>query len=399
MTQLPASAADKSSKSRYIETALYFLKLGFIGFGGPLALVASMQRDLVERRKWMDPEAFARAFALIKAMPGPVAFMTSVFLGQRRAGWLGGLVAGVGLIAPSFAMLVLFGMFYEQWRGVRGADAFLTGLQATALGVILASLKGLGFSHRKKIIFWFLAFVAALITFLKPALEPFLILFSGLLTAGLLRLKMKSRPSHWLQNLKLLWIGGLQPPQLDMTTQALPVMQTTANFPDLFLSCFKAGAFVFGSGLAIVPMMEHDFVSRLGWLTHTEFMDALAFGQVTPGPVVITTTFIGYKSLGLAGAFVATSAIFLAPFLHMVTWFPRALNRMEKLPWIQAFLTGAIAAVCGAIFATVLKLAAPWINQPFAYLLIAAALLAGLLTKIPVWLVIPFGGALGYLIL
>lgn len=369
------------------ETFLYFLRLGFFGFGGPLALVAAMQRDLINKRRWMNPEEFVRTFALIKAMPGPVAFQTAVFLGNHRAGWLGGTAAALALNGPSFVMMVLFGIFYEEWSGVEISQVFLLGMQAAALGVILASLKGLAEGFWRRPVFWMIAVVVAFITAFSPASEPLLIVGSGLLVALAKSLQEGGRLPSWLNRMKFTFAPVF------LSVPLLPALPAVSSqLLPLFWHCFKAGAFVFGSGLAIVPMMEHDFVSRLGWLTQDEFMDALAFGQITPGPVVITATFIGYKSAGFIGAVVATVAVFLAPFIHMTTWFPRFVGRLARQAWIVPFLTGAIAAVIGAIVATVFQLGLALEEKPFTIPLLAGTLVVALWGRLPVWVIIPFGG-------
>lgn len=378
----------KASRSELKETFFYFLRLGVFGFGGPLALVASMQRDLVEKRRWMSSETFVQGFTLIKALPGPLAFQTAVYLGRHRAGWAGGTLAAIALNAPSFALMVLFGMFYQEWRDVELSRLFLIGMQAAALGVILASLKGLAQSFWKKTTFWIVGIIAVLVTYLSPASEPVLIVMSGAIVALWTTRKNKGQKFSFAL---LPWLSSFAP------SAALEVFRAPEILP-LAWYCFKAGAFIFGSGLAIVPMMEHDFVAHLGWLTHQEFMDAIAFGQITPGPVVITATFIGYKSLGFTGAVVATVAIFLAPFLHIMTWFPRFVDRLSRLSWISSFLLGAIAAVIGAIVATIFQLGLVLEMKAYSLPIVLAAALMAIWGRLPVWAVIPLGGAVMALI-
>ncbi len=388
------------------EVFLYFLKLGFMGFGGPLALLNSMQRDLIEQRKWMAADVFLRAFSIIKAMPGPVAFQTAIFIGRHRAGWRGGFAALIGLIGPSFFMMILFGIFYDQWRSTPHVQEFLIGMQAAALGVILATLGGLVSSHRRKPIFWSLVGFATVFTAKFPAFEPLLIVASGTVTASIFyiqNLNDGKKVSKWLSNLRLaiLPVNPLISPLFFPTTfqqflignsEALATLSYQTGLGQLLWNCFKSGAFLFGSGLAIVPLMENDFVSKLGWLTHREFMDALAFGQITPGPVIIAATFIGFRSFGMMGAVIATIAIFSAPFFHMMTWFPRFNERLSRLPWISAFLTGAIAAVVGAILTTTFDLARALENQSVTIPLGALVLAANRYSKIPTWILIPAGG-------
>jgi chromate transporter len=387
------------------EVFLYFLRLGLTGFGGPLALLSSMQRDLIHERQWMTPDVFLRAFTLIKAMPGPMAFQTAVFLGRYRAGWPGGFAALFGLIGPSFLMMVLFGIFYDQWKGISAAQEFLTGMQAAALGVILATLGGLAYPHRLKRIFWTLAGFATLVTVNYPAIEPLLIVVSGTLTAIIFQIKHSDRYRKfpkWLHDLRLVVVplNSLALQQCFLgNSEILAALPLLSKLGQLVWCCFKSGAFVFGSGLAIVPLMESDFVINLGWLTHQEFMDALAFGQITPGPFVITATFIGFRSSGLLGAVAATVAIFFAPFFHMMTWFPRFNERLSRLPWISAFLIGAMAAVVGAILASTFNMLSSLDQKSVTIPLSALVIVGNGYYKIPTWVLIPLGGLLTVLFL
>ena len=166
---------------------------------------------------------------------------------------------------------------------------------------------------------------------------------------------------------------------------------------DLALVCFKAGALVFGTGFAIVPMLQHDVVDKYHWLSQNEFLDALAFGQMTPGPVVITATYIGHNLAGMSGAFVATIAIFAAAFFHMTTWFPYLISRLKGKKWINDFTFGSVAAVVGPIIVAVLKMG---VGIPLDIFLISLAIIAFILTfsnKVPMWLLILMGGIFNYL--
>jgi chromate transporter len=389
----PNSDANQSPS---MEVFFYFLKLGLLGFGGPLAIVSSMQRDLVEKKGWLDSDSFHRVFTLIKAMPGPVAFQTAVYLGRQRAGWRGGLLAAVGLNGPAFVMMIFFGIFYAKWREAQIAVPFMVGMQAAAIGVIATTIRNLANPHRKKILFWILFALSSLVTFVIPSMEPAIILMCGAFCAYLFHWK-KTGPAlpEWLKNLHL----SIAPSGdfLRQKHEAIVALVSQPNYGELIWCCFKSGAFVFGSGLAIVPLMEHDFVNRLHWLTHQEFMDALAFGQVTPGPVVITATFIGYKSLGMLGAFAATVGIFAAPFFHMMTWFPKMNQRLSQLSWISAFLTGTTAAVAGSITTATYSLIGALDIKVIAIPIIIATIGTAIYSKIPAWAIIPIGGLVAFL--
>ena len=339
----------------HLEVFKYFLRLGVLGFGGPLALISSMQRDLVEKRRWMEPHDFNATFALIKAMPGPIAFMSAVTLGRARAGFMGALSAGIALNLPAFILMVLFSLFFKSMESFTWTKPLMVGMQVAALGVILGSLKALVRNNMKDVFFWIMVVVSGSVNFFYPSFEPLLILGFGLMMVS-------------LRKKNLLDLGPL------------------------VLVCFKAGALVFGSGLAIVPMLAHDVVEKHHWLTQNEFLDALAFGQMTPGPVVITATYIGHKVHGMSGAVLATLAIFAASFFHMTTWFPHVSNKLKGKKWVGDFTYGAIAAVVGPIITSVIKLAMGiHLNAVLGIFLLVSFILT-LWGKWPLWLIIPSMG-------
>ncbi|PIS11566.1 MAG: hypothetical protein COT73_03290 [Bdellovibrio sp. CG10_big_fil_rev_8_21_14_0_10_47_8] len=348
------------------EVFLYFLRLGFVGVGGPLALVAQMQQELVVDRKWMREDEFRSTFGLIKAMPGPVAFQTAVFLAHHRRGFWGALVAGLCIIAPSFVFMVLLAMFYTQYTDIPWVHSLMKGMQIGALALILGALKTLAQGFLRHWLFWLLMGAGIILCLFTSVPEPALIILFAVLS------------------LSLFYVRQTRLHSLD------PVLMT------LFLVCIKAGAFVFGTGLAIVPFLENDFVNRLQWLSHPQFMDALAFGQLTPGPVVITVTFIGYKIAGFLGAVIATGAIFLPAFFHMVTWFPRMVGWLLRQSWIMAFSMGVTAAVCATILVSVVRISQDWTWASISDVLIL--FLASFKVKIPSWLLIFLAGLGGVIL-
>ena len=362
--------------NRSLEVFLAFLRLGVTGFGGPLALVAQMQRDFVEKAQWIPVEEFQKAFTLIKSMPGAVAFNTAVYLGRRRAGYLGGILAGTALIAPAFVLILIFALNYSLLRSLPQLEKVLLGMQASALALIFAALKPLTGPFFKKKSFWVLCAIGAAVFATKFVPEPILILGGGI--CWLIFKKYQSRTS----------------------TLAVVAGSTLVGLlSQLFLICFKAGAFVFGTGIAIAPMLERDFVQKMGWVTHSEFMDALAIGQITPGPVMLTTTFLGHKVAGIPGAFVATASVFLAGFIHMMTWFPAAVNKLSQQKWINDFLFGALAMVVGTIVVTLVVLGSDWTTQPILYVMVAIGLFMSWKIKAPSWAIIIAGALFGIVLL
>lgn len=366
----------------YKEIFSYFLKLGLLGFGGPMAVMASLKRDLVDSRKWIDHEQFDRAFALIKALPGPVATQLAIYMGQVRGGRLGGLIAGIMLILPAFIMMVALAAFYSSIESIKWTESLMFGMQAAAVGVILESIWKLAQPYKRERAFWISATIGAFITVWKPALEPVAIIGAG--TLGLMIMRLNPT------------IVRLFFPPMFAASLGVPPM-----LGQLLGVALKAGAFTFGTGLAIVPMLANDVVHDFRWLTERQFLDALAFGQITPGPVVISVTFIGYKVAGLWGAIVATIGVFAPSFINILTWFPVAERKIGKSPYTRQFILWALGAVVGSIAVSLGRLslsqsATGTVSTQVIFGVFAiAAFVVALRTKLPVWIVIPAGGILG----
>jgi chromate transporter len=345
------------------EVLKYFLTLGCLSFGGPLATIATMQRDLVETRKWIGEREFIQLFALVKAMPGPISFQIAIYLASKRAGRLGGIVAAIAFMFPSFCLMIALAMAEKILVDQPFIAPLLRGFQAAAMSLIALSLRSLFVPYRKDILFWCISVIVAILSVKIAAPEPVYILLAGLFALGLFCV------SHFK---KIFDLGTL------------------------FLVCAKAGALVFGTGLAIVPLLEQDFVQRLHWVTHNEFLNALAYGQVTPGPVVISATYLGFLTHGWKGAIVATIGIFLPSALHMLTWFPYFMRRWGEEPWLQAFARGAIAAVAGLMTVFCLQVIFGWDWITLALFMTSAGFLAVLRT--PAWLLVPACGILSWLL-
>ncbi len=334
-----------------------------------------MQAELIEKRHWMEISDFNATFSLIKAMPGPIAFQTAVFLGRHRAGFWGGLIAGFGIVFPAFIMMILFSVFFSSIADLAFTHALMLGMQVAALGVIMGSLKGLVKNNYKEIFFWVLVTISGAINYFHPGLEPIIIISFGIMMV-LTKLYLRQK------NMIMFSVASL--------------FYFSDDLKNLAQVCFKAGALVFGTGLAIVPMLQHDVVVRYHWLTQNEFLDALAFGQMTPGPVVVTATYIGHKIAGIPGAIVGTICIFAASFFHMSTWFPLVVEKLRGKKWINDFVFGAIAAVVGPIIVTVAKMGMG-INLSFFLIVMGAVFFVLTLSnKIPLWLLIPCGGLLNF---
>ncbi len=316
----------------------YFLKLGTTGFGGPLALIQQMRRDLVESQKLIHADEFDQAFTLIKAMPGPIAFQVAVHCGYKLHGFWGALIAGFGLIFPAFIMMILMGLFYSQLVAIGAVKDFFVGMQYAVAAVILIGIKGFSSSYRKNYLFWSIVVIVGLLFFFKLVPESVLIVGFGLLLVGIAVLKSKFNS---------LTISILSPFLLVVFDEKLRI---------LFKTCFTAGALVFGTGLAVFPFLQAQLVDKYMLLPISVFNDGVTFGQMTPGPVTISTTFMGFQISGLMGALVATVGLLIPPFFHMTTWFPKAMKWMAKQSWISQFILGSTAAVVGCLIITVYRM-------------------------------------------
>jgi len=320
------------------DLAGYFLRLGALGFGGPIALAGYMQRDLVERRRWFTQEEYLQGLAVSQTLPGPLAAQLAMWLGYVRRGFWGAVAAAVPFILPPFVIVSIVAALYVSFRGTTAIQALFYGIGPTVIALILrGAWKLLGVTVKNDRRLWAIFAFVALITFVVRSEVAVLFVLAGLLGVLLYT------PSEWLRRPVI-------------TPAAIPVglgtLVTQAVDPNVLLQLgiffFKAGAFTFGSGLAIVPFLQQGVVRDYGWLSEREFLDAVAMGMITPGPVVITAVFVGYLVAGLSGATIAGVGVFLPPFL-MVVLFAPWLIRYRKHPAVQGFTKGATAAAAGAI--------------------------------------------------
>lgn len=353
----------------------YFSYLGLTGFGGPLSLVQLMRKQYVEKEKAISGEEFDRVFTLIKAMPGPLAFQMAVFLGNRLAGPRGGLVAGVGLIAPAFFMMLAAAVFYKYLNQNLYVTAALNGFQFSVAAVIIWGLKSFFVQYLKNIYFWIILVLSIFLAWQGAVPEPVIIVGFGLTLVGI----------HYFKK-----------HLLDITSFAGFILYDHVQllFP-LFKVFLYAGTFIFGTGLAIIPFLKSEMVDKYQWINLQTFNDGVTFGQMTPGPITICATFFGFKLAGLLGSIVATTAILLMPYFHMVTWFPKAFKWLSRQGWIFMFLTGASGAVVGTIIFAVYIMNARFVTYPYFWIIFAiTAVLLVWKPKVPLIALIFLGGVL-----
>lgn len=332
------------------QLVLYFLKLGSIGFGGPVALVGYMYRDLVETRRWITEEDCKEGLTLAQLMPGPLAAQLAMYLGYVHYRIAGATVVGIAFVLPSFLMVVAIGWAYVRYGGLPWMQAAFYGVGAAVIGIIaLSACKLTARNIGRDKLLWAIYLVVAGVTVWTESESVWLFLGSGLLV-WLVRAPPKRRlGNHSVPALAVFGPHG---------TSAC-AMATGLDWPLLAqLGAFfaKAGAFVFGSGLAIVPFLYGGVVHDYQWLSERQFVDAVAVAMITPGPVVITVGFIGYLIAGLPGAVVAALGTFLPCYLFTILPAPY-FKKYGKRPALVAFVDGVTAAAIGAITGAVIVLA------------------------------------------
>jgi chromate transporter len=382
----------------------YFLGLGSWGFGGPIATVGYMQRDLVERRNWMTRGDFLDGVALGQTMPGPLAAQVAMWVGYLRRGSLGALAVAAAFIAPSFILVLTVAAIYRRYSGLPIVESLFYGIAPVVVAIIaVAAWKLAKLTNKSDKRLWGISVALLLVTAITGAEIAYLVIAAGLLMLlwdapprRLLsrRSRSSSRPTD-----PPAAAGALAGPGALAAARHSWVALGAAGGTLFALGLFfaKAGAFIFGSGLAIVPFLRQGVVVQHHWLTSGQFLDAIAMGLITPGPVVISATFIGYLVGGLAGAVVATVAIFTPIYLAVVIpgrWFVRHRGNQQ----VKAFVRGATAAAAGAIAGAVTVLARQAIPDWRTVLLAAAALALSVQWKVKEPYLVGLGAAAGILL-
>lgn len=343
----------------------YFIRLGALGFGGPVALAGYMRRDLVEGRGWIADGDYKEGLALAQLAPGPLAAQLAIYLGYVHYRVLGATLVGIAFVLPSFFMVVALGLAYMRFGGLAWTQAVFYGVSAAVIGIIaISGYKLTTKSVGKDKLLWAIYLALALVTVITESEIAWLFLAAGLLVW------FWRAPPWWVKSGHLSAVAAVSVPAgATLSTLDWPLLWQIA----LFFA--KAGAFVFGSGLAIVPFLYGSVVTDFHWLNDKQFVDAVAVAMITPGPVVITVGFIGYLVAGLPGACVAALATFLPCYLFTIIPAPY-FKKYGKLPGILAFVDGVTAAAIGAIVGAVIVIARRTIvDVPTLLLAMAAVLL------------------------
>jgi chromate transporter len=316
------------------ELVRYFLRLGCLGFGGPVALVGQMERELVDGKKWLTKEQMREAIAICQSLPGPLAIQVGVYISYLRGGFWGAWAGGWAFILPNFIIVAALGALYVYLGDLQPVTAVFYGVSPAVIALILHSCYRLARLGMEDWLQWVIAAVCLAVTVILQA--EVALLFIGAGVVG------------------ILYYGSLfkrTPAALALTAPVLAQLAPNASgsiLGKLLLFFLKAGSLTFGSGLVIVPFLEQGLVQQFGWLDQRQFLIAVAIGMISPGPVVITATFVGYLVAGFWGSLVSTIGIFLPSFLLVLIAAP-LLARHRGNPNVQGFVKGAYAAAIGTI--------------------------------------------------
>ena len=369
-----------------LEISKAFLYVGTVGFGGGLAILAQLQRHVVEELGWLTREQFAEATAVIQALPGVIAVNISCYIGFKLRSWAGGLAAVAAMLLPAFASMLLLSEFYLRFKEVPDLERLFRGITpAIAAFILLAAFK-LGQSVIRSpwdlpvVVFSFLA-----LSFWKLGVVRTVLITGSL---GILAYAWKRRQTNEFACFSPLLV------LMGVGIGSAVLFHTDAW--RLLYVFLKIGAFTFGGGYVMVPFLESEVVQRFGWLSHREFVDSVALGQITPGPVVITATFVGYKVLGLMGAFLSTVAVFLPSYF--ITLAVSCYYQVFKSnSWLQAFLRGVSPSVVGMLASATLSIGKVSIQSWLGFVIATATLLVSFRFKISSLWVICAAAAAGWL--
>ncbi|HEX7894143.1 MAG TPA: chromate transporter [Terriglobales bacterium] len=382
------SATQSSTLFGLRDLIRYFLRLGTFGFGGPIALAGYMQKDLVDERRWFSKQDYLEGLAFSQLSPGPLAAQLAMYLGWLRGGSLGATAVGIAFIAPSFLMVLALAALYVHFGSLSWIQGMFYGIGAAVIAIIVRSaIKLIRTTVGKDWLLW--TILAALTITTAWTKSEIIWLF---ILCGLLAMMIKAPPALPVRATPLLSLS------LHPMLTGIHGVAAAATVGTVFFFFLKAGAFVFGSGLAIVPFLYGGVVVKFHWLTERQFVDAVAIAMITPGPVVITSGFIGYLVAGVLGALAAAWAVFAPPYLIVLFGAPY-YRRFAQNRQVKAFVQGVTAAAVGAIAGAAYILARrSLIDIPTVTIAVATLAVLMLTKKIPEPLVILAAGVAGLLL-
>ncbi len=364
----------------------YFLRLGTLGFGGPIALAGYMQRDLVERRRWISKQDYVEGLALAQLAPGPLAAQLAIYLGWVRSGVLGATLVSFAFVLPSFVMVLALSVLYVRFGGLPWMQGLFYGIGAAVIAIIARSaLKLVRMTLGRNWLLWGLFGVNALVTARTETEVVWIFLLSGVIALVILA---PPRPRRFRAAMTVA-------PAMEVFLPGIAAIASGPTLLKIFLFFAEAGAVVFGSGLAIVPFLHGSVVEKFGWLNERQFLDAVAVAMITPGPVVITVGFIGYLVAGPAGAAIAALGVFLPCYLFVIIPAPY-YRKFAGNRSIKAFVDGVTAAATGAIAGAAFVLGRRAIvDLPTILIFFVTLLLLTKVSRIPEPVVILASGIVG----
>jgi chromate transporter len=363
----------------------YFLRLGLLGFGGPVALVGQMERELVTERGWLTREEMREAIAVCQSLPGPLAIQVGIFIAYLRGGQRGAWAGGWAFILPNFLIVAALGALYVHFGGLKPVTAIFYGVSPAVIALILHSCYRLARLGMEDSVQWLLAMVCFAITLILRA--EVALVFIG---AGIVGVLCYGRVVRWPSSSAPL---AAPLPGLPAACAAGPAANLSI-LGKLLLFFLKAGALTFGSGLVIVPFLQQAIVQQYGWLNERDFLVAVAVGMISPGPVVITATFVGFLVAGFWGSVAATIGIFLPSFLLVLVAAP-IVARYRANPNVQGFIKGAYAAAIGTILGACILLGRVAIGDWLTVTIGIAALIALFLWRLSTPLLMAATAAVG----
>lgn len=375
-----------TQRHRLTEVFLLFLKLGFTAFGGPAAHVGIMHDEVVVRRKWLTDEEFLDLLGATNLIPGPNSTEMAIHIGFLRAGWPGLILGGLGFILPAVGMVMALAWVYVRFGSTPQVSWLLYGIKPVVIAIILQALWFLG---RKAVKGWFLAILGAVVIalYFLGVNELVLLAAGGLVVmvgTNIERLRQQPKSMVFL-------------PFMATWQWSIPLISAAPfSFSLLFLTFLKIGAVLYGSGYVLLAFLQADFVDRLGWLTSQQLLDAIAVGQVTPGPVFTTATFVGYLLGGVSGALLATLGIFLPSFIFVAVSNP-LIPKIRKSVWVRGLLDGVNVTSLGLMAAVTWILGRASIIDPVTIVIALASLGLLLWFKINSTWLIAGGALIGYL--
>lgn len=364
--------------------ALSFLRLGITGFGGPTSHIALMQEHLVERRGWIDRERFAEALGVTSVIPGPNSSELAIHTGYLMAGQAGALVAGVCFALPAVVLMIFLSAAYFRVGSFSVRADLFAGLQPVVIAVIAVTLWRLRSAVRTGLLLA-VATGVAILTVVLPALEPIWLLAAGALTYGV-----------WAGRERRRVRGEVSAGTAVVLPAILGAVAGAAALPALAWVFLKTGALLFGGGYVLIPLLQPEVLAR-GWLTKAQFLDGIALGQATPGPITTASAFVGYAVAGVPGAVVATVAVYIPAFLLVMAGTGPFLRSFRDRPAVRAFIGGVTAAALGAVGGAGITLGRVGLNTPLKAA-IAAGAVAALFWRVPIWVVLPAAAGVSILV-